>query len=68
MRDQSTCCYGVVPKMNQWVGVHMPMGVRTIMDRVVTVYGTLKVGEVRENAYLVAIYEMDGERLVGSSE
>jgi hypothetical protein len=68
MRDQSTCCYGVVPKINQWVDVHMPKGVRTLMDRVVTVYGTLRVGEVREGGYLVAIYEMDGEKLVGPSD
>jgi len=68
MRDQSSCCYGVVPKINQWVDVRIPKGVRTIMDRVVTVYGTLKVGEVREGGYLVAIYEMDGERLVGPAD
>jgi hypothetical protein len=68
MRDQSACCYGVVPKMNYWADVRMPKGVRPIMDRIVTVYGTLKVGEVMENGYLVAIYEMEGERLVGPKE
>lgn len=68
MRDRSACCYGVVPKMNYWVDVHMPKGVKPIMDRVVTLYGTLKVGEVRENGYLVAIYEMDGDRLVGPDD
>jgi hypothetical protein len=68
MRDQSTCCFGVVPRMNYWVDVHMPKGVKAIMDRVVTVYGKLKVGEERENGYLFAIYQMDGERLVGPAE
>jgi len=68
MRDQSACCYGLVPRMNQWVDVHLTKGVKPIMDRVVTVYGTLRVGEVREYGYLVAIYEMDGERLVGPAE
>src|SRR5262249_33512148 len=67
MRDQSACCYGVVPKMNYWADVRMPKGVAPIMDRVITVYGTLKVGEVREGGFLVAIYEMDGERIVGPS-
>jgi hypothetical protein len=38
------------------------------MDRIVTMYGVLKVGEVRENGYLVAIYEMEGERLVGPAD
>ena len=47
MRDQSTCCYGVVPKINQWVDVRMPKGVRTIMDRVVTAYGTLRWANTR---------------------
>jgi hypothetical protein len=35
------------------------------MDVPVTIFGTLKVGEVLENSYLVGIYEMDGERLDG---
>ena len=68
MRDQSACCYGIVPRMNHWVDVHATKGVKPIMDRIVTVYGTLRVGEVREYGYLVAIYEMDGERLVGPAE
>jgi len=68
MRDQSACCYGVVPKMNYWVDVHVAKGIKPIMDRIVTMYGVLKVGEVRENGYLVAIYEMEGERLVGPAD
>src|SRR5579883_949421 len=55
MRDQSACCFGVVPRMNYWVDVRVPGGVNTLMDRVVTAYGTLKVGEVRDGGYLVAI-------------
>ena len=67
LRDQSMCCYGAVPKINEWVSVRMPegKGVRPVMDVPVTIYGTLKVGEVLENGYLVGIYEMDGERLDG---
>lgn len=67
LRDQSMCCYGAVPKINEWVSVRMPKGrgVRPVMDVPVTIFGTLKVGEVLENGYLVGIYEMDGERLDG---
>ena len=67
LRDQSLCCYGAVPKINEWVSVRMPgnKGVKPIMDVPVTIFGTLKVGEVLENSYLVGIYEMDGERLDG---
>jgi hypothetical protein len=66
MRDQSMCCYGTVPKINEWVSVRMTQkGVKPIMDQAVTLYGMLKVGEVRENGYLVGIYEMDGHRMAG---
>ena len=64
MRDQSMCCYGAVPKINEWVAVKMTgKGVRPIMDQAVTLYGTLKVGAIRENGYLVGIYQLDGEKL-----
>jgi hypothetical protein len=66
MRDQSMCCYGAVPKINEWVSVKMTSkGVKPIMDQAVTLYGKLKVGEIRENGYLVGIYEMDGESMAG---
>ena len=67
LRDQSMCCYGAVPKINEWVSVRMPegKGVKPVMDVPITIFGTLKVGEVLENGYLVGIYEMDGHRLGG---
>jgi hypothetical protein len=64
MRDQSMCCYGTVPKINEWVSVRMTEeGVKPVMDEPVTIHGTLKVGEVLENGYLVGIYEMDGQQM-----
>ncbi|MBL9126427.1 MAG: hypothetical protein JNL97_02210, partial [Verrucomicrobiales bacterium] len=37
MRDQSMCCYGTVPKINEWVSVKMVgEGVKPIMDQAVT--------------------------------
>lgn len=69
MRDQSMCCYGSVPKINEWVSVRMVgEGVKPIMDQAVTLYGTLHVGEMRENGYLVGIYKVDGEHLDGPAE
>ena len=69
MRDQSMCCYGTVPKINEWISVKMTgSGVKPIMDEPVTLYGTLHVGEMRENGYLVGIYSMDGERAERSTE
>lgn len=66
MRDQSMCCYGTVPKINEWVSVKMTSkGVKPIMDQAVTIYGSLKVGEMFENGYLVGIYALDGEKIAG---
>jgi hypothetical protein len=62
MRDQSMCCFGTVPKINEFVTVKMlGSGTRAVMDQAVTLYGTLKVGEFTENGYLLGIYQMDGE-------
>ena len=64
MRDQSMCCYGAVPRINDWVSVKMKNGgVKSVMDQPVTLYGKLKVGEMLENGYLVGIYEMDGDKM-----
>jgi hypothetical protein len=64
MKDQSMCCYGTTPRINEWVSVKMTKGgVKPLMDEPVTFMGTLKVGETRENGYLVGIYAMDGEKM-----
>ncbi len=66
MRDQSMCCFGTVPKINEWIAVKMTTsGIKPVMDQAVTLYGTLKVGAMRENGYLVGIYQMDGDTIDG---
>jgi len=66
LRDQSACCFGATPKINEWVSVKMiGGGVKPIMDQAVTLYGTLKVGAMRENGYIVGIYQLDGEKMQG---
>jgi hypothetical protein len=66
MRDQSMCCYGAVPKITEWVSVKMSgKGVKPVMDQPITMFGRLRVGEMRENGYLVGIYAMDGEKMAG---
>ena len=69
LRDQSACCFGAVPKINEWISVRMPKGkgVKPVMDVRITFFGMLKVGEVLEGGYLVGIYEMDGHKLGGST-
>ena len=66
MRDQSMCCFGTVPKINEWISIKMEGdGVEPIMDQAVTLMGQFKVGEVMENDYLVGIYEMLGDKMIG---
>ena len=67
LRDQSACCFGAVPKINEWISVRMPKGkgVKPVMDVRITFFGVLKVGEVLESGYLVGIYEMNGHKLSG---
>jgi hypothetical protein len=38
-------------------------GIKPVMDQAVTLYGTLKVGAMRENGYLVGIYQMDADTI-----
>ncbi|MFM1770816.1 MAG: hypothetical protein RJA22_3345 [Verrucomicrobiota bacterium] len=69
MKDQSMCCYGTTPKLNEWVSVKMKKrGVRPLMDQPVTLFGTLHVGEMRENGYLTGIYRLDGDRMEAPEE
>ena len=44
MRNQSMCCYGVPPKINEWITVKMKgKGVKAVMDQPIAVVGTLRV-------------------------
>jgi hypothetical protein len=68
LKDQSMCCYGNVPKITEWVSVKTAgKGVKPIMDVPVSIEGTLHVGAMRENGYLVGIYQMDGDKMVGGN-
>jgi hypothetical protein len=67
MRNQSMCCYGVPPKINEWITVRMSgKGVKPVMDQPIAVAGTLHVGPARENGFLTGIYSIDGEKVTGS--
>jgi hypothetical protein len=69
MKDQSLCCYGATPKINEWVSVKIGgRGIKPIMDQPVSMLGTLHVGAMRENGYLVGIYHMDGDKLIDTDD
>ena len=66
LRNQSMCCYGVIPNITEWVNVRMiGKGVKPVMDQPVTVSGRFHVGDVREHGSLVGIYSLDAEQLTG---
>ncbi len=63
VKDPMLCCYGVMPKVNEWVVVKMTgAGVKTLMDVPITFNGTLRVGEMYENGYLTGVYLLEGDR------
>ena len=65
LKSRSMCCYGIRPKINEWVIVSLTgKGIEVMMDRPVTVFGKLHVGEYRENGRLLrSIYRLDGDKM-----
>ncbi len=67
VKDPMACCYGVMPRVNEWVVVRMNgKGVPPLMDVPITFEGTLKVGQIYEGGYLTGLYLLQGERRVES--
>jgi len=64
LRSRMMCCYGMMPRINEWIHVRMGgKGVRCIMDIPVTVCGKLHVEEYRENRTMLGIYRLDGQKV-----
>lgn len=65
MKDQSGCCFGAMPRINEWIIVRMGQGgIPPLMDVPLTLGGKLKVGELYEEGYLSAIYQLEGQELL----
>jgi hypothetical protein len=65
VKDPMACCYGVMPKVNEWVVVKMVnKGVPPLMDVPITFAGELKVGQIYEGGYLTGLYLLKGEKRV----
>jgi hypothetical protein len=63
VKDPMMCCYGIMPKLNEWVVVKMTgKGVAPLMDVPISFEGRLKVGEQYDNGYLTGIYLLEGEK------
>jgi hypothetical protein len=65
MRNQSMCCYGVPPKINEWITVQVNgKGVKPVMDQPIAVAGVLHVGPMQENGSLAGIYRLEADKVV----
>lgn len=65
-RSQATCCYGIIPKMNEWMFVEMAKGKKTeiMMDDPVTVFGTIEIGEKKEKDKGWSLYRMVSDKVI----
>ncbi|MDF9828425.1 hypothetical protein M2447_002544 [Ereboglobus sp. PH5-10] len=62
LRDQSMCCFGEQPQMNEWVVVRMAKPGAYAPDVPKSFEGTLRVGAIEENGYLSGIYLLENAR------
>jgi hypothetical protein len=66
MRDITTCCFGNVPNMNEYVIVTMKgEGVKPLQDVPIVLTGVFKINEIYEGGYLTSLFQMDGEKFLG---
>lgn len=59
MRDQMMCCYGVVPRMNDWIVVHVAKPVRFTPDVPISFRGKLTVKAMQEQGFITGIYLLE---------
>ncbi len=62
MRDQSLCCFGATPRVNDFIAVKMEPGTSApdIQDEPILVSGRLDVGAIVEEGVLLGLYKMTG--------
>lgn len=69
MRDVTTCCYGAVPNMNDYLIVTMKgPGVEVVQDVPVELLGTFRIEQKYEGGYVVSLFVMDGEKFLGAKK
>jgi len=67
VNDPLNCCFGATPQPNHWIDVTLKEGERTAFYSLdpVAVYGTLEVGELFEDGFLVSLFRMRADYVVG---
>lgn len=65
LKDQMACCFGNIPRLNEWVYVRVPkkkqIGVH--QDVPITLFGTLRVGAKFEHEVLTGIYHLELDQM-----
>ena len=67
VNDPLNCCFGATPEPNHWIDVTLKEGDRTAFYSLdpVAVYGYLEVGELFEDGFLVSLFRMRADYVVG---
>lgn len=69
MRDTTTCCYGKTPNMNDFVVVTMKeKGAEIVQDLTTRVVGIFRIQPKYEQNYMISLFEIEGERLLGTKK
>ena len=69
MRDVTTCCYGAVPNMNDYLVVTMKdKGIEVVQDVPVELLGTFRIDQKYEGGYVVSLFVMEGEKFMGAKK
>ncbi len=65
LKDQMACCYGNIPRLNEWVYVRVPTKkkINIHQDVLVTLLGRLRVGAKFEGEVLTGIYHLELDRI-----
>lgn len=69
-QNQSFCCFGIVPAMNEWVTVTLSGNrkVRYFANEPIGVLGTLSVGERIEDGWITSVYRASAESVLTPSD
>ena len=65
LKDQMACCFGNIPRLNEWVYVRVPnrKKVEVHQDVPITLLGTLRVGAKFEREVLTGIYHLELDQI-----
>jgi hypothetical protein len=65
VRNQFACCFGIVPKMNEWLHIKMAPGKvsKYLVDIPITVRGVFDASELLENGVVMSLYRMEADEV-----